>query len=123
MSNFIKNLNSCIDHYKIKHTFISNYSGIEMHELSKFLTEKQNIKPQDMEKISKLLGKELDFFMNAEICLNEANYENPTSITFHMGEVDEQKKELAKQIFEFLENVDAILSVQKTIDLSGIFTT
>lgn len=116
MSKFIQNLSQYIEHYRIKNNFIVKLTGIEKNKFSRLLNGKQDIQYEDMEKISKCLGKEVSFFMEDNMSLTQSKYEESTSIAFYMGAVDESKKELANQIFDFLEHVDAILGIQKKID-------
>lgn len=116
MSKFIKNLNYYIEHYNIKNSFIVKMTGIEKNKFSRLLNGKQDIQYEDMEKISVSLGKETTYFMQENLNLTKTQYEDSTSIAFYMGAVDEEKKELANQVFDFLENIDAILGIQKKIN-------
>lgn len=116
MSKFIKNLNDYIEHYNIKNSFIVKMTGIEKNKFSRLLNGKQDIQYEDMEKISVSLGKETTYFMQENLNLTKTQYEDSTSIAFYMGAVDEEKKELANQVFDFLENIDAILGIQKKIN-------
>lgn len=116
MSKFINNLNNYIEHHKIKNTFISKISGIEKNKLSRLLNGKQDIQYEDMEKLAKSLGKDIKYFMQENLVLTKPLYEDTTSIAFYMGSIDDEKKELANVIFDFLEHVDAILGVKKKIE-------
>lgn len=116
MSKFIKNLNEYIEYYNIKNSFIVKLTGIEKNKFSRLLNGKQDLQYEDMEKISKSLGKEVSYFIQEELVLFQPEYEESTSIVFYMGDGDEEKKELANEIFDFLENIDAILGIQKKVD-------
>lgn len=120
MSKFIHNLSKYIEHYGIKNSFIVKLTGIEKNKFSRLLNGKQDIQYEDMEKISKCLAKEASFFMQDNLKLTQSQYEESTSIAFYMGSVDESKKELANQIFDFLEHIDAILGIQKKIDRDSL---
>lgn len=115
MNKFIQNLNSYIDHYNLKHSFVAMRSGIEKNKLSRLLNSKQDINYVDMELIAKALGKEINYFIEENLILTNGNYKDTTSIGFYMGSPDESKEELANQVFDFLEHVDAILGVRKKI--------
>lgn len=41
-------------------------------------------------------------------------------MVFYMGDGDEDKKELANEIFDFLENIDAVLGIQKKVDQDAL---
>ncbi|SNT11395.1 hypothetical protein SAMN05446037_104124 [Anaerovirgula multivorans] len=120
MSKFIQNLNDYIEHYNIKNSFIVKLTGIEKNKFSRLLNGKQDIQYEDMEKIANSLGKEISYFMQENLMLTQPQYEESTSIAFYMGAVDEAKKELANQIFDFLEHIDAVLGIQKKIDQDAL---
>lgn len=69
MSKFIKNLNEYIEHYNIKNSFIVKLTGIEKNKFSRLLNRKQDIQYEDMERISKSLGKEVSYFIKEELVL------------------------------------------------------
>lgn len=120
MSKFIKNLNEYIEHYNIKNSFIVKLTGIEKNKFSRLLNGKQDIQYEDMERISKSLGKEVSYFIQEELVLFQPEYEESTSMVFYMGDGDEGKKELANEIFDFLENIDAVLGIQKKVDQDAL---
>lgn len=115
MTNFIQNLNEYIDHYGIKQTFIAKQTGIEKNKLSRILNSIQDITHEDMASISNALGKEIGYFFQEKIELPTTDYKESSSIAFYMGTTDENKKELANQVFDFLEHLDAILGVRKKL--------
>lgn len=120
MTKFIQNLNEYITHYNIKNSFIVKLTGIEKNKFSRLLNSKQDILYEDMEAIAKALGKEISYFMQENLMLKSSGYEESTSIAFYMGAVDEEKKELANLIFDFLEHIDAVLGIQKKIDKDAL---
>jgi len=120
MTKFMKNLNEYLTHYNIKNSFVSKITGIEKNKLSRLLNNKQGILYEDMELIAKSLGKDISYFMQENLTLKSSGYEEATSIAFYMGAVDEDKKILANEVFDFLEHVDAILGIQKKIDKNAL---
>lgn len=116
MNKFICNLNVYMEHYNLKHSFVALRAGIEKNKFSRLLNNKQDILYEDMELISKALGKEISYFLQENLKLTKANYKEANSIAFYMGSPDEGKKELANQVFDFLEHTDAILGVRKKIE-------
>lgn len=115
MADFIQNLNEYINHYGIKQTFIAKRTGIEKNKLSRILNRIQDITNEDMVSISKALDKEVSYFFQEKLELLIADYKESTSIAFYMGTADESKKELANQVFDFLEHIDAILGIRKKL--------
>lgn len=113
MTTFIENVNKYLAHYKIKNSFLVKMTKIEKNKLSRLLTEKQNVQLEDMEAISKALSKNISYFMQETLGLQKVEYKEDAHIAFYMGEVDEKKKALANDVFDFLENVDAILGFEK----------
>ena len=120
MSTFIKNLNKYIEHHGIKNNFISKISGIENNKLYSLLNGIQDIKYEEMDIIAKSLGKDIKYFMQENLDLSEPIYEDKNCITFQTGSVDDEKRELAKNAFDFLEHVDAILGVRKKIEKDSL---
>ncbi|MGN1032930.1 MAG: helix-turn-helix domain-containing protein [Intestinibacter sp.] len=110
MSKFIDNVNKYIDHYKIKQTAISIKTGIEKNKLSRLLSGKQGILMEDMENISKALGKNVAYFLD-DIKLSDIKYDDYTSIAFSMGKPTLEKTKFANTVFDFLEHIDAIIGI------------
>ncbi|MDK2820872.1 MAG: hypothetical protein PWP31_837 [Clostridia bacterium] len=115
MGDFINNLNKYINHYGIKKSFIIKQTGIEKNKFSRLLNKKQDILYEDMYTISKVLGKDISYFMQENLDLFSTDYKDSTSIAFYMGTADESKKELANNVFDFLEHIDAILGIRKKL--------
>ena len=120
MMNFIENVNEYVSFYKIKQTFIISQTGIEKNKLSRLLNDKQDIVYEDMIKISKALGKEVEYFLKENLKLEISEYKDTSSIAFYMGEPDQSEIELANKIFDFLEHIDAILGVRKKIEKDSL---
>lgn len=115
MNHFIENVNKYITHYGIKQSFISGKSGIEKNKLSRLLNQQQDIASADMGKIAFVLKKEISYFIDGTIELNPMKYAESTSIAFYMGTPTKENQETASLVFEFLENIDAILGVKDKI--------
>ncbi|MDK2984757.1 MAG: hypothetical protein PWQ96_399 [Clostridia bacterium] len=115
MGDFINNLNKYINHYGIKKSFIIKQTGIEKNKFSRLLNKKQDILYEDMYTISKVLGKDISYFMQENLDLFSTDYKDSTFIAFYMGTADESKKELANNVFDFLEHIDAILGIRKKL--------
>lgn len=115
MNIFITNINNYMDHYGIKQSFISTKTGIEKNKLSRILNEKQDILQEDMSKIVMAVNKDIAYFMNDTLELITPNYKESTSIAFYMGTPTKEKEETANLIFDFLENIDAVLGVKDKI--------
>lgn len=120
MSNYVKNLNKYINHYKIKKSFIIKKTGIEKNKFSRILNNIQDIYAEDMDVIAEALGKEVSYFTQNEINLTSTDYKDEISIAFYMGSEDTDKIELANQVFDFLEHIDAILSIRKNIEKNSL---
>lgn len=115
MGNFINNLNKYINHYGIKKSFIIKQTGIEKNKFSRLLNSKQDILYADMDSISKVLGKDISYFMQENLDLFPTDYKDSTSIAFYMGIPEESKKKLANDVFDFLEHIDSILGIRKKL--------
>lgn len=115
MNSFIKNLNEYINHFGIKNSFIIKLTGIEKNKFSRLLNCKQDITWEDMNSIAKVLGKEVSYFTQDHLDLVATDYKELTSIAFYMGTADEKQEELANQVFDFLEHIDAILGIRKKL--------
>ncbi|MBP3040993.1 helix-turn-helix transcriptional regulator [Bacillaceae bacterium Marseille-Q3522] len=95
MYKFINNLNLYINHYHLKHSLIAMRTGIEKNKLSRLLNGIQDILYEDMEAISKALGKEIDYFLQGNLNFLEKDYKDSTSISFYRGFPDEDKKRIS----------------------------
>lgn len=116
MKKFVRNVNTYIERHKIKLNFIAKYSGIDKKRLLRIKNYEEEISIEEIEKISKLLGKESSYFIHESLTFDDIDYNKNFKIQFNMDYVCCEKRRLANQVFEFLENIDAILGVQKKID-------
>ncbi len=120
MSRFIQNLNTFVDRYSIKQAFIAERAGIEKNKLSRIFKGSQPVTAGDMDIISNALGKDVSFFLSENFQLNTPDYKETTSIAFYMGDPDESKKVLANDIFNLLEHIDSILSINKKLNIDAL---
>lgn len=120
MTNFIQNLKEYIDHYGIKQAFIAKRTGIEKNKLSRILNSAQPVTYEDMLSISNTLDKDLKYFVQEKLDLSTPDYKESTSIAFYTGTADESKKELANQVFDLLEHIDAILGIHKKLQKDAL---
>lgn len=119
MSKIVDNINSYIENYSIKKTFLSKQTNIEKNKLSRILNNIQEPSIDEIEKISEALGKKMTYFMQDTLSFVKREYQETSSVAFYMGSPNEEKKELANQVFEFLECIDAIMGVQKKLEKSN----
>lgn len=114
MSVFVNNFNEFLTTMQIKQNYISRKSGIEENKLSRILTGKQSASESDMEVLSKVAGKDIQFFMNPNFSLKK-NYSNlNTRIAFYAGDPTGKQNEVANNLLDLMENVDVVLSAADT---------
>ena len=120
MTKYIENVNAYLSQMKIKQTYISMKTGIDVKKLSRILTGIQDISGIDMEKIAKALGKKVEFFLNDEFIVPQINTFMPEKIAFYAGNPTEEQEEIAKKLVELIENIDEILSAKgRFINMAG----
>ncbi len=116
MSKFIDNVNKYLAIKKIKKAYISLKSGIETNKLSRILNEVQEATISDMEKIAYALGQKVEFFLGDSISIsNNKIIESLSDVAFYAGEPKAKQQEFALKLIDFLENVDAVLGVEKRL--------
>jgi len=115
MSRFIDNVNEYLAAKKIKKTYISLKSGIEMNKLSRILNAVQEATLSDMEKIAYALGEKVEFFLGDNISISNSKAIESLDVAFYAGEPRNEQKEFALKLIDFLENVDAVLGVEKRL--------
>lgn len=120
MTIFTKNLNEYINHYGIKQSFIAKRAEIEKNKLSRILNGIQDVTYEDMLSLSNALDKDLNYFIQEKLDLSTADYKESTAIAFYMGSVDESKENLANQIFDLIEYIDAILGICKKLQKDAL---
>lgn len=114
ISPVVKNINDFISFHKVKQKFLAFKSGINEAKLSRILTGKQDATLSDIEQIAKGLGRDSFYFQTARV-YNTVNHLNDTEIVFSMGTPTQEKIEYANKIFDFLETVDFLLSMEAKI--------
>ena len=112
MTKYIENVNAYLSQMKIKQTYISLKTGIDVKKLSRILTGTQDISGTDMEKIANALGKKIEFFLSDEFSVPQINTFVPEKIAFYAGEPTAQQEEIAEKLVKLMENVDEVLSAK-----------
>jgi len=115
MSKFIDNVNEYLAAKKIKKTYISLKSGIETNKLSRILNAVQEATVSDMEKIAYALGEKVEFFLGDNINISNNKAIESLDVAFYAEEPRNEQKEFALKLIDFLENVDAVLGVEKRL--------
>ena len=115
MSRFIDNVNKYLVAKKIKKTYISLKSGIETNKLSRILNHIQEPTVSDMEKIAYALGEKIEFFLEDKASVSNDKMIESLDVAFYAGDPKKEQKEFALKLIDFLENVDAVLGVEKRL--------
>lgn len=114
MNKFYENFKIFMSHYKIKQSILVIKTGYEKNKLSRLLSGKQQLKVNDMQALSKAVGKSVDFFMS-EMNLDKGILCNDNEIAFSAGVPTPEKTDYANKLFDLLENIDFILGMEKKI--------
>ncbi len=109
---FVENVNCYLAQMKIKQTYLSMKSGIDVKKLSRILTGAQEISGTDMERISGALGKKIEFFLQDGIETSDRNGSEYDKIKFYIGTPTPKQEDMAKFLLEFVENVDVVLGAK-----------
>ncbi|MDO3411356.1 helix-turn-helix transcriptional regulator [Saccharibacillus sp. CPCC 101409] len=115
---FMQNVKVYLHHYRFKHAAIARLAGMDTNKFSRLINGKQDATQTDMKALARALDKEIAFFLNESVELQPPASEDdlePHAIGFYMGTPDADKKRLANQVFELLENVHAILGAEKKL--------
>lgn len=107
MNKCIENVNLFLSQTKIKPSYISLKSGIGEEEISRILSEIQEINNDDMIKIAKALGKDVGFFSNDK---SQENINYDFQETVYPEKTSEKQKQCIDKTLQLLENVDLVLS-------------
>ena len=107
MNECIKNINLFLSQTRIKPSYISLKSGMGEEELSRILSGIQEINSDDMNRIAKTLGKEVDFFLNDKFQKN-INYDFQDMV--YPEEMSEKQKQHMDKALRLLKNVDLVMS-------------
>jgi transcriptional regulator with XRE-family HTH domain len=115
MSKFIVNVNKYLTAKKIKKAYISLKSGIETNKLSRILNGVQEATVSDMEKIAYALGEKIEFFLKEDINISNNKIIDNLNVVFYAGEPKVEQQEFGLKLIDFLENIDAVLGVEKRL--------
>ncbi len=119
MTKFIENVNKYLSEMKIKQTFVSLKSGIEIKKLSRILTGVQDVSGTDMEKIADALGQEIEFFLSKNFFVPEMELPGASQFAFYAGTPNKEQEEFAMQLVELIENADEVLSAKGRFMMAG----
>ena len=111
MSIFVSNFNKFLTTMQIKQNYISRKSGIEENKLSRILNQKQVASEENLEALSKAVGKNIQYFLNPNFNL-KTDYSATNRIVFYAGNPTEKQNEVANTLLELMENVDVVLSAR-----------
>lgn len=112
MAGYIENVNAYLSGMKIKQTYLSMKSGIEVKKLSRILTGVQDITSTDMEKIALALGKKPEFFFGDSFQVPDIKKFEAEKISFYAGSPTKKQEKIANELLCLMENIDEILSVK-----------
>lgn len=112
MGIFKDNVNAYLQGMNIKQKYISLKSDIDEKKLSRILNGSQVVTEDDMEKISRALGKKTEFFLSYEFEVpnNELNTFN--HVAFYAGEPTKSQEDFAMKLVKLIENADEVLMVR-----------
>jgi len=109
---FVENVNRYLSQMKIKQTYLSMRSGIDVKKLSRILTGSQDISGSDMEKIAGALGRKIEFFLQDDIEIPDMNGGEGDRVMFYIGKPDSRHEKMAGLLLEFVENMDVVLGAK-----------
>ncbi len=113
MTKYVENVNSYLSQQKIKQTYISLKTGIDVKKLSRILTGAQDISATDMEKIAEALGKKQEFFLSDTFCLEPTpDFLEPEKVFFYAQEPTPEQERIAEKMLKLLENIDEVMSAR-----------
>lgn len=113
MSRFVTNINEYLSVKKIKQTYISSFSGIDVKKLSRILTGAQEVTGSDMEKIAAALGKKVEFFLQENFTVSPFPDSPYYSFYPRPDSANTELELLIEQLAELLLNADDVLSAGK----------
>ena len=114
MNEYIKNVNLFLSQTKIKPSYISLKSGIDEEELSHILSGEQEVKSDDIIKIAKSLGKDVNFFLSDK---PQENINYDFQETVYPEETSEKQKQFIDKTLRLLENIDQVLSSKNALKI------
>ena len=112
MSIFVSNYNQFLTTMQIKQNYISRKSGIDENKLSCILTGKQVASEDDLDVLSKAVGKSTGYFLNFEIKINTNYAVSSVRTTFYGGNPTKKQGQVANNLLELMENVDIVMSAK-----------
>ena len=115
MSKYIDNVNKFMTERKIKQTYVSMKSGIEIRKLSRILSGVQDVNSTDMEKIAGALGQTAAYFLDKHFAVEKLEDNVYQETDFYIGELGEEQRVLARKLIELIENADEVLSAQDDV--------
>lgn len=116
MTKFICNVNKYLAEAKIKQNYLSMMTGIDKSKMSRLLTGSQEESGTDMEKIAQGLGKNVEFFLADSISVLQVGSFEINKIAFYAGEPSHKQEQIAKQLMEFMENIDEVISANSRFE-------
>lgn len=112
MGRYIDNVNTYLEKRKIKQTFVSVKTGIEVSKLSRLLTGNQDITSTDMEKIADALGVDVEYFLSKDFSVEDFHVNREAEAVFYVGEPSKEQEVFAMKLIDMIENVDEVLSAR-----------
>ena len=112
MTKYIENVNSYLSQMKIKQTYVSLKTGIDIKKLSRILTGTQDVNGTDMEKIADALGQSMEFFLTDAFHVPVINEFMPEKIAFYAGNPTAKQEKMAGKLVKLMENVDEVMSAK-----------
>ena len=112
ISKYIDNVNTYLSTMKIKQTYVSLKSGIDVKKLSRLLTGVQEITISDMEGIARALGKNVEFFLAEEFARPAGVSSGDVDAVFYAGEPSAEQEEFARQLIDLVKNADEVLGAR-----------
>lgn len=113
MGRYIDNVNTYLEKRKIKQTFVSIKTGIEVSKLSRILTGSQDITSTDMEKIADALGVDVEYFLSKDFSVADSHINPEPEAVFYVGEPSKEQEVFAMKLIDMIENVDEVLSARR----------
>lgn len=112
MTKYIENINAYLSQRKIKQTYISLKTGIDIKKLSRILTGAQDITSTDMEKISRALGEKTEYFLSDSFYVPQIHSFIPEKIAFYAGAPTAQQEDFAVKLVKFMDSMDEVMSAE-----------
>lgn len=112
MTKFIENINAYLSQMKIKQTYVSLKTGIDVKKLSRILTGAQDVSGTDMEKIANALGHKVEYFLSDAFYVPKINELVPEKIAFYAGNPTVKQDEIAEKLEKLMGNIDEVMSAK-----------